>query len=68
MSLGDRVVDASCVGFAVWTICAHAVVFAGGDLYDLLLSAALVGAAAVVFVRWRRVPSDPAAKAAAASE
>ncbi len=57
--LSDRVCDVVCVTAAVWTLCCHAVLAAGGSLHDLLLTA---GAAAFVvaggLVWWRQRTRD----------
>ncbi len=69
----ERAVEAACFGFALWTLCGHAVVFAGGSLRTLV---ALFGVSLVVLAAvragWRRraagsrTPAKPAPEPAAA--
>jgi hypothetical protein len=48
-------VDAVCAGFALWTLCAHAVVAMGGSLRSLVWLYAVAGAAALgLWWAWRR--------------
>jgi hypothetical protein len=52
--LSVRVIDGACVVFAVWTLCCHAVVAAGGSLRALVVVFALAGLVLVaVRRRWR---------------
>ncbi|MGH0030358.1 MAG: hypothetical protein ACQGVC_11240, partial [Myxococcota bacterium] len=60
--LSERAVRAACLGFALWTLCAHAVVLAGGSLTGLMGLFAAVGAA-VLYVR-RRLARMPDARGA----
>lgn len=60
----DRICDGAVGGFAVWTLCSHAVVFSGGGLDTLLLLfAAVTAVGAVVLLRMRRADAQPAAAA-----
>jgi hypothetical protein len=45
--LSSRLIDAVCIGFAGWTLCAHAVVLAGGSLPALVGLALVLGVAAL---------------------
>jgi hypothetical protein len=58
----DRVCDAVVLGFALWTVCAHLVVAAGGGLVALVLlyAVALIAAGAAWARTWgRRAPRLP---------
>jgi len=48
--LANRLCDATCVTFALWTICAHAVVAGGGNLFHLLAAFCIVLLAAGAFL------------------
>lgn len=59
---GDRICDAACAAFAVWTLCCHAVVAAGGSLQHVLAlfgAIGLVAAAVVLPAARRRRPAAP---------
>jgi hypothetical protein len=60
----ECVPDAVCAAFALWTLCAHAVILAGGNLHHLLAAAGTsAGAAVLLFARLRRrFPPRPAAE------
>lgn len=64
--LSTRLVDGACVFFAVWTLCCHAVVAAGGSLFWLLPAFGLA-LAALVAVR-RRLGSTPGPPSPAAPQ
>jgi hypothetical protein len=52
--LSDRVCDAAVLGFGLWTLCCHAVVFAGGSLHALLTLYALSAAGLIALWLWAR--------------
>jgi len=53
--LSVRICDAACVGFALWTLCSHAVVAAGGTLgWLILLYGVAAGALVAGLVRARQ--------------
>ena len=56
----ERVCRAACLGFALWTVCCHLVVAAGGGLWGLLVLFGVLGAAAAfAWPRWLdRHPED----------
>jgi hypothetical protein len=64
-SPSERVATIVCLGFALWTLCAHLVVWAGGSLSTLMLLFAAVGAG-VLFVQ-RRLRRDGEVSAPARS-
>jgi hypothetical protein len=68
--LSERVCAAASVGFALWTLCCHAVVAAGGGLHALLATAgatALTGGALAARARcWRGGPEPESATGPAA--
>ena len=53
--LSERSIGFACLGFALWTLCSHLVVFAGGSLTQLMILYGVAGAA-VLFVA-RRLPA-----------
>jgi hypothetical protein len=57
---GDRVCDAAILAFALWTVCAHVVVAAGGGLVGLILlyAVTLIAAGAAWARTWGR-PAPP---------
>lgn len=64
-----RLCDAVCLAFALWTLCVHAVLAAGGSLRKLLiLYAVLGGAALIAWATWRLRGGRPAAIAVAEEE
>ncbi|MHC4452694.1 MAG: hypothetical protein ACYS0E_21555, partial [Planctomycetota bacterium] len=60
--LSDRVCDGVAIWFAVWTVCAHSVVAAGGNLNQLLAVFAIAAllVAGALFGRSRRASNEPA--------
>jgi hypothetical protein len=54
--LSERIGTGVCAVLAVWTLCAHAVVAAGGSLPQLLALFAVVGGASGLAL-WRRAPA-----------
>jgi hypothetical protein len=62
--LSDRVCDGVAIWFALWTVCAHAVVAAGGSLNQLVavFSIALLLVAGALFGLSRRAAKEPAAE------
>lgn len=63
----DRVCDTVVLGFALWTLCAHAVVAAGRGLYALLaLFAAALTGCLVARLRWGALLALPALPVATA--
>jgi len=67
--LANRVCASVAVGFAIWTVCTHAIVAGGGNLHQLLAAFAFAGASAVGgwlwFSRSGRTPCVELATAAA---
>ena len=64
-SLSERICDQACFAFALWTLCCHAVVFAGGALEALLtlfVAACCVGFAVSLKRRGRPGPYRPDAE------
>jgi hypothetical protein len=61
--LSDRLCDGVTIWFAVWALCTHAVVAAGGSLQQLLVVFAVAAAATGFAIRRakRRAPSPPSA-------
>jgi hypothetical protein len=57
----ERVCEAVCTGFALWTLCAHAVVAAGGSLRWLIALYVATGAAALTARGWLRQSRPPPA-------
>jgi hypothetical protein len=57
--LSERVPDAVCAAFALWTLCAHVVIVTGGNLHHLLAVAVLAGGATVVAIARQRRRSPP---------
>jgi hypothetical protein len=49
--LSDRICDGIAIWFAVWTVCTHAVVAAGGSLQQLLIAFPLAMTAVVIGIR-----------------
>lgn len=60
-TLDERACDVACAGFALWTLCCHAVVAAGGGLHQLLATAAVAAGLALPTWLWarRRARSQP---------
>jgi len=52
--LSARICGAACASFAIWTLCSHAVVAAGGGLRSLVGLYAVVGLASLGAVAWAR--------------
>ena len=56
----DRAFDVGIGGFALWTLCSHATVWAGGSLNDLMVAAAgVLAVAGGVAWWWRGAGSAP---------
>jgi len=62
--LSDRVCDGAAIWFALWTVCAHAVVAAGGSLNQLLaiFAVAALAVAGALFRYSRRAADAPPAE------
>jgi hypothetical protein len=52
--VSERICAGACLAFAWWTLCAHAVVAAGGSLVALIALFAATGAGMLGAARWRR--------------
>ncbi len=63
--LSERGCEVVCVGFALWTLCANLIVFAGGSLRGLIALYVATGGAALLALGWLRrrtrsvAPSEP---------
>jgi len=59
--LSDRICDGAAIWFAVWTVCVHAVVAAGGNLNQLLVVFAIAAllVAGALFWLSRRAANEP---------
>lgn len=69
--LSDRICNGTAIWFAVWTVCTHAVVVAGGSLRQLVIVFPLAMAAVAVAIRRttrRRKPPEQAGVAATTPE
>jgi hypothetical protein len=64
----ERLPDLACIAFAVWTLCAHAVVALGGNLDQLIVVAGLAGFGAAFGLHRLRRRTVPAQVDAAGSD